>query len=227
MPISFRCPTCQSVLTLDDNCAGLKTVCLACNQRLLVPTPPAPVAPQNKTVLGTLEPEGGSPAAPATAEPSSFTVALHPQRLILLALGALAAASLLLPWAHSPALLSGGQFEQVDDLWRRVQAAALSEPVRYSVRLSLGTTLIAGLLLAPCLIIPFLGNRRASLSRQASVATALSASFGFVYPFLMTWRFASGTPQVQFGVGLYLLLAVVVLIDFCLLRAAYRSADPK
>ncbi len=48
----FQCPRCQKVLKAPQDCAGRKTKCTRCGQKLLVPAPLAPTAEQNKTVLG-------------------------------------------------------------------------------------------------------------------------------------------------------------------------------
>jgi len=53
MPINFRCARCQHSLTRKDSEAGTKVQCPACNQKLLVPTPPRLA---DKTMLGVLQP---------------------------------------------------------------------------------------------------------------------------------------------------------------------------
>lgn len=68
MPIRFACPVCQTSYTVNDRCAGKKSECKACGQRLQVP------APQRlRTVLGEELP----PAAPPAPEPASVPQA-HP-----------------------------------------------------------------------------------------------------------------------------------------------------
>lgn len=59
MSITFRCPSCQAVLAMAADCAGLKTVRPTCGQRLLVPSPQPAAA--NKTVLEEIE--GAAPAS--------------------------------------------------------------------------------------------------------------------------------------------------------------------
>jgi hypothetical protein len=68
--ITFRCPACHTILSMADNCAGLKTVCQKCGQRLLVPVPqpPSPDA-GNKTIPGQLAPtRATSQALPAAVQ---------------------------------------------------------------------------------------------------------------------------------------------------------------
>lgn len=60
--INFSCPTCNAPLTAGDELAGEKMFC-HCGQRLLIPSPPRP-KPQNKTVLGLLDPPPLPPMLP-------------------------------------------------------------------------------------------------------------------------------------------------------------------
>lgn len=54
----ISCPTCSQLMHCEERDAGKKAACPKCGQRVLIPSPPAPVpVPQNKTVLGKLEEE--------------------------------------------------------------------------------------------------------------------------------------------------------------------------
>lgn len=64
MAITFTCPRCQQSLTRADTDANTKIRCPSCDQKLLVPIPPAlsnktmlGVLPSDKTMLGTLPPQ--------------------------------------------------------------------------------------------------------------------------------------------------------------------------
>lgn len=49
--IRFACPSCAAEYRVKDECAGRKTVCPRCKQRIQVPTPP-----RRKTMLGRIIP---------------------------------------------------------------------------------------------------------------------------------------------------------------------------
>ena len=74
--IRFRCPSCKSSLSSDDNKAGTKVHCGVCGQKLMVPKPQL-----QKTVLGQLEPptpEPPSPATPLQTTPSGKSIRKYP-----------------------------------------------------------------------------------------------------------------------------------------------------
>ena len=61
MPIRFRCPACQQVLSVSSRKAGQKVRCPACQASLKIPTPKAQAEPQP-----TEEPDPSPKAAAAT-----------------------------------------------------------------------------------------------------------------------------------------------------------------
>ena len=74
MPIRFRCPSCQQVLSVTSRKAGQKVRCPACQSALKVPTPkvespeePAAALPVEPVAAAAPEPEAAPAVEPVTA----------------------------------------------------------------------------------------------------------------------------------------------------------------
>ena len=84
MPIQFRCPNCNQMLSISTKRAGSKIICPACTEEALVPTPGDPTAafdavalPTSKLPVASPPPAPAVPTHPAESAYSTGAAGLH------------------------------------------------------------------------------------------------------------------------------------------------------
>lgn len=71
----FSRPACSQLMECPDDLAGKKAGCPKCGQKVLIPSPGAPLPnASNKTTLGRIEPTETAPGSPTAIQPGPAVV---------------------------------------------------------------------------------------------------------------------------------------------------------